>query len=418
MSLAGVSLLLLAAVIAIGFWKKVNLGILSIFVAVLFGLVLGVKDGEIIKGFSSNLFIMLLGITLLCSIAEVNGSVSLFAQKCTALIGHKKWLAPIMIWLIGAVISGAGPGSIPSLGIVCAIAAPFGTATGYNPIMMCVIGEIGIFFGRFTPITTDCSVIASYALPQGYNQFSLPLLKIALVVSILESLFVFILFKGYKVKSSFTEEKLVLPAFTKPQLLTLIGFAVLVVTVLGWRRNVGLIGFSVSSLLILLGTANEKKVIAKVPWGTLLMITGVGILMQLVVKAGGIALLVNGLSAIMTPRTAPAIIGAMAGIMSWFSSATGVVFPTMIPMVSGLVKNMGGQVSPDVLISMISVCAAYAGLSPASTGGALILAASSEENGISADKESYLFAKLFAVSAGALLLIVLLAFTGFMDLLV
>jgi di/tricarboxylate transporter len=417
MDLAIVSLVLLVVVIAIGFKKKVNLGILAIFVAVLFGAVLGVKDSEIIKGFSSNLFIMLLGITLLCSIAEVNGSVTLFAKKCTALVGNKTWLAPIMIWFIGALISGAGPGSIPSLGIVCAIAAPFGIATGYDPIMMCAIGEAGIFFGRFTPITTDCSVISAYAFPQGYTQFFGSLMKIALFISIVESIAIFVAFKGYKVKSDVVKEKEELPPFSKSQIMTLLGFGVLIVTVLGLRKNVGLVGFSVSSILILLGAVNEKKAIAKVPWGTLVMITGVGMLMKLVVKAGGINLLVNALSSIMTPGTAAAITGAMAGVMSWFSSATGVVFPTMIPMVSGLVENMGGQVNPNVLISMISICAAYAGLSPASTGGALILAASAGDSEVSAEKESYLFAKMFAVSAGALLIIVLLAFTGVMDVL-
>ena len=416
MNLAIVSLLLLVAVIAVGFKKKVNVGIVAILAAFIFGTFMGVKDADIIKGFGTNLFIMLLGITLLCSIADTNGSIDLFAKKCTAVAGKHTWLAPIMIWVIGLIISGAGPGSIPSLGIVCAIAAPFGIATGYNPIMMCTIGEIGIFCGRFSPITTDCSVIMAQAAPLGYTTYSKTLFLSALFVSILEAIFVFIVFKGYNVKSKGEMKLSDLPSFDKNQLLTLAGFAILIFVVLVFRKNVGLVGFAVSSVLILLGATNERKAIAKVPWGTLVMVTGVGVLMKLVIEAGGIKLLSAMLSSVMTPWTAAAITGASAGVMSWFSSATGVVYPTMIPTVGSIVEYMGGKVDPNVLITMISICAAYAGLSPASTGGGLILAACATDPNFSEKDEAKMFAKLFMISAATLLIIVVLALLGVFNL--
>jgi di/tricarboxylate transporter len=416
MNLAIISLLLLVAVIAVGFKKKVNVGIVAMLAAFVFGTFMGVKDKEIINGFGTNLFIMLLGITLLCSIAETNGSIDLFAKKCTAIAGKHTWLAPIMIWAIGVIISGAGPGSIPSLGIVCAIAAPFGMATGYNPIMMCTIGEIGIFCGRFSPITTDCSVIMAQAAPLGYTNYSTTLFMSALFVSIVEAVMVFVVFKGYNVKSSGEMRLKDLPGFNRNQILTLMGFAILIFIVLVFRKNVGLVGFAISSILILLGVTNEKKALAKVPWGTLIMVTGVGVLMKLVIKAGGIKLLSAMLSSVMTPWTAAAITGASAGVMSWFSSATGVVYPTMIPTVGSIVEYMGGKVDPNVLITMISICAAYAGLSPASTGGGLILAACATDPNFSEKDEAKMFAKLFAISAGTLLLIVVLALFGVFNL--
>lgn len=379
---------------------------------------MGIKDVDIIKGFGTNLFIMLLGITLLCSIAQTNGAIDLFARKCTAMVGKNTWLAPVMIWIIGAIISGAGPGSIPSLGIVCAIAVPFGIATGYSPIMMCILGEVGVFFGRFTPITTDCSVIMSVAAPQGYTEYSTTLMLSALIVSIVEAIFVFVVFKGYKVKCNSEMKIGDLPGFNRNQLLTLIGFAVLVLVVLIFRKNVGLVGFAVSSILILLGAVDERQAISRVPWGTLIMITGVGVLMKLVISAGGIQLLSTLLSSIMTPQTAAAITGASAGIMSWFSSATGVVYPTMIPTVGSIAGYMNGTVDPNVLITMISICAAYAGLSPASTGGGLILAASATDPDFSEKDEAKLFAKLFILSAIALLIIVVMALLGVFNLFV
>ena len=90
-----------------------------------------------------------------------------------------------------------------------------------------------------------------------------------------------------------------------------------------------------------MGFVDEKQAIKSIPWGVLLMVSGVGILMNLVIQEGGIDLITNALGGIMTEKTAAGLVGATAGIMSWFSSATGVVYPTMIPTVSGLVDQIG-----------------------------------------------------------------------------
>jgi len=60
---------------------------------------------------------------------------------------------------------------------------------------------------------------------------------------------------------------------------------------------------------------------------------------------GGIDLLADILSSMMNDKTAPSIIGLTAGLMSWFSSANGVVFPTLIPTVSKIVADIGGNIS-------------------------------------------------------------------------
>ena len=85
-----VSIIILGLIIVIGFLRKVNVGILAIFAATVFGVACGVSSKEIIKGFGSNLFITLLGITFLCSFAQSNGALELFAKKCVSKIGNNK----------------------------------------------------------------------------------------------------------------------------------------------------------------------------------------------------------------------------------------------------------------------------------------------------------------------------------------
>ena len=223
------------------------------------------------------------------------------------------------------------------------------------------------------------------------------------------SLVVFFVFKSHKGKTTRmnTEE---LPKFSLHQILTLLGFVVVIVACAFFKRNVGLISFAVGIFLILIKAADEKVVFKTISWSTLLMVTGFGMLMEAVINVGGVELLSNALASIMTPRTAVAIQGLTAGLMSWFSSAIGVVWPTLVPTVGDIAAKVG--VSPNGLISIMALTAAFAGLSPASTGGGLIMAANATDPEFTKEKENKLFVQLFGISALMLVIIVAAALLG------
>ena len=408
-SLALISLIVLVAVILIGFFRKVNVGLVAILAVAIFGTCIGQSDSKTIGGFSASLFIMLLGVSFLCSVGITNGSLELMSKKFLQLSGGHAIVAPILIYLIGVVIAAIGPGCVPALGIVAALSLPLGKSTGYNSVMLALIGEIGSFAGRFSPITPESVLIRSLAEPQGIAGYQTPLIIYAAVTTVILSLVVFFVFKGHKVETR-RMEKEDLPRFSVHQILTLLGFVVVIIACAFFKRNVGLISFAVGILLILVKAADEKEVFKAISWSTLLMVTGFGMLMEAVINVGGVTLLSNALASIMTPRTAVAIQGLTAGIMSWFSSAIGVVWPTLVPTVGDIATKVG--VSPNGLISIMALTAAFAGLSPASTGGGLIMAANATDPEFTKEKENKLFVQLFGISALMLGIIVVAALIG------
>ena len=409
-SLALISLIVLVAVILIGFFRKVNVGLVAILAVTIFGTCIGQSDSKTIGGFSASLFIMLLGVSFLCSVGITNGSLELMSKKFLQLSGGHAIVAPILIYLIGVVIAAIGPpGCVPALGIVAALSLPLGKSTGYNSVMLALIGEIGSFAGRFSPITPESVLIRSLAEPQGIAGYQTPLIIYAAVTTVILSLVVFFVFKGHKVETR-RMEKEDLPKFSVHQILTLLGFVVVIIACAFFKRNVGLISFAVGILLILIKAADEKEVFKAISWSTLLMVTGFGMLMEAVINVGGVTLLSNALASIMTPRTAVAIQGLTAGIMSWFSSAIGVVWPTLVPTVGDIAAKVG--VSPNGLISIMALTAAFAGLSPASTGGGLIMAANATDPEFTKEKENKLFVQLFGISALMLGIIVVAALIG------
>ena len=408
-SLALISLIVLVAVILIGFFRKVNVGLVAILAVTIFGTCIGQSDSKTIGGFSASLFIMLLGVSFLCSVGITNGSLELMSKKFLQLSGGHAIVAPILIYLIGVVIAAIGPGCVPALGIVAALSLPLGKSTGYNSVMLALIGEIGSFAGRFSPITPESVLIRSLAEPQGIAGYQTPLIIYAAVTTVILSLVVFFVFKGHKVETR-RMEKEDLPSFSVHQILTLLGFVVVIIACAFFKRNVGLISFAVGIFLILIKAADEKEVFKAISWSTLLMVTGFGMLMEAVINVGGVTLLSNALASIMTPRTAVAIQGLTAGIMSWFSSAIGVVWPTLVPTVGDIATKVG--VSPNGLISIMALTAAFAGLSPASTGGGLIMAANATDPEFTKEKENKLFVQLFGISALMLGIIVVAALIG------
>ena len=409
MGIALVSLIILVLVIFIGFFRKINVGLVAILAVTIFGTFIGEKDSVIIKGFSSSLFIMLLGVSFLCSIGITNGSLELMSKKILKLSGGYAFIAPILIYIIGFGIAAIGPGCVPALGIVAALSLPLGKSTGYDPVMLAIIGEIGSFTGRFSPITPESLLIQKLTEPQGITNYQSIVLIYASVTTIILSIIIFIIFKGYKVKTQKMEQNEI-PSFNKNQIFTLIGFLIVIIACTFYKRNVGLISFAVGILLVLIKAADEKAVFKAISWSTLLMITGFGMLMDIVILVGGVSLLSDSLAKIMTPHTAVAIQGLTGGIMSWFSSAIGVVWPTLVPTVGNIANSVG--VPADSLISILCLTASFAGLSPASTGGGLIMAANATDPDFTKEKENKLFIKLFAISVLMVVLIVIAALFG------
>lgn len=411
MNLGLISLLCLLTAIVVGFVRGANVGILSTGFAMALGLIYGLTTKDILSGFSSSLFIQMVGITYLFAIIQGNGTLELLARKLVGLVGTRRRLIPFVMYLLGFAICACGPGAIPSLAIIPVIAIPVAVSAGVNPIMTAVIGDLGVMSGRMSPLTPEAAVVRELMTEQGLEGNTVPIMIALTITALATAAVVYIYYKGWHVDESAANVQEKLPAFTVKQWLSLGGLAVLAVGALFFSWNVGLTGFAVGSVLIVLGCGNEKKAVSAVPWNVILMVMGVGILMHVISLSGGIDIMVTALEAIMGKRTAATIMSITAGVMSFFSSGLGVVFPTLIPTASGLAESLG--VDAVELVAVIVIGGTVAGFTPISTTGALIMAGvAQQENAEEKFPQNRLFIELFAVSFIALAVLALFAFIG------
>jgi len=407
------SLSLLVFAILLGFFRKMNAGLISIAFSLVLGHVAGIPDKKIIAGFSYNLFLTLLGVTYLFSLAQNNGCLKLLALKVVSLAGKRTYLIPVYIFIFSTVLSAIGPGCIPTMAIMMVFSMSLAAEMKINPAMLSALVVLSASGGGVSPIAPTGIIGINLCAAAGITEeVGMAFLINGVVSTTLYGILVYFFFGGHKIKSVDSELLKQSEKFNRDQLITIAGIAVMVVMVMFYKVNVGLASFFVAAILSCLGVADETKALLSVPWGTLILVGGVSVLINLIVQLGGIKLLSEFLASFMTPATAPSIVGFSAGLLSWVSSTSGVVMPTFIPTVPGLAAELGGQVNVVEIATGLSMIAHTAGISPMSTGGGLALAAYTSVAKSSAEEQQKLFLAMFGVSACGLVFLSFMAYLG------
>jgi di/tricarboxylate transporter len=143
--------------------------------------------------------------------------------------------------------------------------------------------------------------------------------------------------------------------------------------VAGFSYDVGMVALIIATVLILLRTADEAEAIKNIPWRVILMVTGVTVLITLLRETEGLTLITSGIANIATAQTINPIVAFAAGLISVYSSTSGVVLPAFLPMVPSLAEQLGG-INPLNIAWSMNVSASLVDLSSLSTVGALYIA--------------------------------------------
>lgn len=416
-----VLLLALVAAIFIGFKFNVNTGLVSIAFAFVFGFFVfepsakdpnvmialsskAAKSSTLIKGWPSNLFFILLGMTLLFSIAKVNDTLELLARKMAYLSKGRKKLLPLIFFILSLGLAAIGPGNIAVCALVLPIAMALSKEENINPLLMAGVTIAGANAGGLSPLSPTGIIAINLSREIGYEIGNYVFIQ-TVIAQIVLAVVLYIALGGLKLKNDSDSGMEKPQPFNKKQKITLavIAGVVLLIVVVEW--NVGFAAFLGSLILLLLKVSDEKKSIAGIPWSTLILVCGVGVLVNVIKIGGGIDLLTDTLAKFMNERTSGAVITLMGGMMSAVSSASGVVMPTLIPTVPGLVETLG--VDGKMLITGVVLGAHFVTNSPLSTLGALAMANADE----SIDRAKF-FNKLLALGFGGVLFGALLVFIG------
>ena len=358
--MAIVALVTLVAVIVIGTWKKINIGIMGIVGACILALVANVGVRDLVAGFNTTLFLRLLGIQLLVCAAQANGTMETLAKKLVS-IGSKRniRMIPIIIYCAFLLIGYAG------IDIIF-LATPFIMALafqlGLSPLKMLFSLILAFQGSAISPLAT--SGINAYSLAEKagmtLNGWNCAIVTgISTTIMFVVAYFVF----GWHKEKNRQIEGIENAKFNRNHILTLLGFVAYVIMTMFLKWDIIIAPTLIAFVLMLVGASDTKKTISSIPWNVLIMIGGMSMMTGMVAKLGGVELLATAIASVNIPALVPPLMLLVAGIMSFFSSGNGVVLPTLIPIVPSLNANMYASVAA------IGMGASCTGISPFSTIG-------------------------------------------------
>lgn len=351
MNIALITLLSLVATIAIGYFFNVNTGILGIGMAFIMGqFIVGLNAKEIVGGFPTSTFVTLLAMTFLFSIAKVNGTLETIALKIVQLAKGKSKLLPFIFFIITGVLSAVGAGPIVAPALIFPIATSVGKRQGISDILMIISVTTGGLAGGMTPFGPSGIIANNLCAEAGMTNY-LPVILTMATVAVAQFLVLFTIFKGWGIKNMGTSDEEKIEALNTKQYLTLFVIVCVIIAAMFLKYDIG--------LCAMLGG-------------------GVTVLIKVIDTAGGITLLSDLLSNIMSEQTAGSVMAVMAGLLSAVSSASGVVMPTLIPTVTNIASGLGGM-APLILASGVIIGAHVVTISPLSTIGALGLSSANAE---------------------------------------
>lgn len=410
MSIAVLSLLFLVIVVALGYIKDLNVGVLAIIASFVLVLIGGLDMDMVLDGFPSSLFLNLLGTMYLFALLQENGTLSLLSKKLVSIVGKRTYLTPIVVYVISYIISAVGPGAISAQAIMIPFSVLLSVQMGIKPYMMSSMAILGTVAGTTSPVALTGiivgGIIEDMTFPGVENTLSAMMLDVT-IMNAFCAIVIYILFKGYKLKPSETAIAEENQKFNRDQILCLVGMLVLVLCVLFLGFNVGIVGFCVAVVLSLLNAVDISIGFKRVPWGVLILVGGMSILMDITFDVGGIELLTTLLQSFMNETIAPFVMTFTSGLTGWFSSGNGVVIPTFVPTAPALAESLG--ISPIEIILSIVAGATVGGLSPFDSGGSMIIGYYSQEVEVSAKEQQHMFLVFFGL---AVLCVVLASLCG------
>ena len=379
MNLAVLSLCGLAVALIISFIAGLNVGFVAIAFAWLIGVVIGgMPFGEVAAGFPAQLFLMLTGVTLLFTQAQLNGTLDRVAHRAVRICRGNVGLIPVMFFFLACFLASIGPGNIAMAALLGPMAMKVASQANISAFLMIIMVGNGAQAGSLSPIAPTGIIVNNALAEIGVTGVAWPTYFNVLIAHTAVAFGGYFVFGGWRLFRRRYEgqsggEEAAMGRFERMHWITIAVIAALVVAVIVFKINVGMGAFAGAVVLSLLRAATGGDAVRRMPWGPILMVCGVTVLVSLVERTQGMDLFTGLLARFSTPDTVTAMIAFVTGLISVYSSTSGVVLPAFLPTVPGLAERLGVEMLP--IIYSICVGSHLVDISPLSTTGALCIAA-------------------------------------------
>ena len=393
MTLSAICVAALVAVVAVSCACSVNVGLLAIALAWLIGVFVAPGYGleftakAVVGFFPADLFLTLLGVTMLFTVARANGTLGLVTRAAERLCRSRPAALGPLFFALAVAVSAAGAGNVPATAVLAPPAMLAALRAGVSPLVMMVMVGHGAIGGGLSPITPMGVVADEKLTDMGLSGYAGYTFATNVLVNALVAGAGYLLLGGWRTGACRigAANQIDTTAYRGDarHWLTLAAVVAVIVAAAVFRAHVGFSALTAATLLMLLSPGDEPRVLRDMPWGVILMVCGMSMLVALCEKTGAVAVISRWIAACATPGTLNAWLAGLTGLVSVFSSTSGVVLPTFLPTVPEVIRQTGQEPTTATLLAAataINVGSNLVDVSSVSTIGALCVAACPDEH--------------------------------------
>ena len=380
MNLAWLSLGALVVAMIVSCFSTLNVGVLALALAWIVGVYFGSMSlNDVLSGFPVQLFLTLAGVTLMFTQAQLNGTLDRVAHAAVRVCRGNAGLIPVMFFVLGSIIASLGPGNVATAAMLAPMAMAVAARASIPPFLMAIMVGNGAQSGALSPVAPTGIIVTGLMDKIGLGGFEMRTYIANLIAHAIIAFGGYFLLGGLKLfKNVYTggEQDAESTRLNRSHWVTLAVIGVVLVFVLFRNANIGMAAFTGAVVLAALRVADHEQAIRKMPWIPILMVSGVSVLVALLEKTGGLDLFTEILAKFATRGTLTGVIAFVTGVISVYSSTSGVVLPAFLPTVPGLIARLGGD--PFGVASSMNIGAHLVDMSPLSTTGAMCIAGISD----------------------------------------
>jgi di/tricarboxylate transporter len=380
MTLAWLSLGALVVAMIVSCFSTLNVGVLALALAWIVGVYLGSMSlNDVLSGFPTQLFLTLAGVTLMFTQAQLNGTLDRVAHAAVRVCRGNAGLIPVMFFVLASVIASLGPGNVATAAMMAPMAMAVASRAAIPPFLMAIMVGNGAQSGALSPVAPSGIIVTGLMDKIGLGGYELRTYVANLAAHAIIAFGGYFLLGGLRLfrqryESGVNEAETA--RLTRSHWATLAVVGMVLVIVLFFDANIGMAAFTGAVVLAALRLADHEQAIRKMPWIPILMVSGVSVLVALLDKTGGLDLFTAILARFATPGTLTGVIAFVTGLISVYSSTSGVVLPAFLPTVPGLIERLGGDAFG--VASSMNIGAHLVDMSPLSTTGAMCIAGISD----------------------------------------
>ncbi|MBZ6133471.1 SLC13 family permease [Streptomyces olivaceus] len=414
MSMADVSVVVLVALFAATLLPRFNLGLAVLPAAFLVGLAADRTADEVTAFFPADFFVLIVGITALFAVAQLNGTLDWLLDGMLRLVGGRVLLVALVPFLIGAVLTAIGTLPAAATAVVAPVALGLAARYGISPLVAAVLGITGIISGLLSPLavygtsarrlgdTLEIGLpdsapvvfflgglvaglaVAAGCLLVGLRTGAVPRGRVSPTApGTTPTTFVAGPAQAGPETGPGTASKAgpeagseaeatgraVSPAAAR--VLTLTCLAAVVVLSVGFDANIGYLGLTAAVVQQIVLRLEPGEIVSRIPWNIVLLVGGLLTYVGLMQDLGAFARISDLLRVEGAPLLSLLVLCYIAGITS-FAASSIAVFATTMPLVPAVVAEGASPVGAVLAVALASI---LVDINPLGITGGLILGA-------------------------------------------